>query len=86
MHVCVFPACFISSLIKLPVIGRLEEMISVFINEGVTQSWAEHLVGAVCVVQLGSSQVAFSAAHQPEQTVSVQCYSLVIFYYPDLEQ
>lgn len=67
-----FPACFISSLIKLPVIVRLEEMISVFINEGVTWSWAEHLVDAVCVAQLGPSQMPFCcppALSHPEQTV-----------------
>lgn len=57
MHGCVFPTCFISSLIKLPVIVRPEKGICVFINKVVTGSWAEHLVDAGGVVQLGSSQM-----------------------------
>lgn len=57
VHGCVFPTCFISSLIKLPVIVSLEKEICVFINEVVTGCSAEHLVDAGCVEQLGSSQM-----------------------------
>lgn len=55
MHGCVSTTCFISSLIKLPVIVRLGKEMSVFLSKAVTGSEAEHLVDG-CVVQLGSSQ------------------------------
>lgn len=55
MHGRVFTTCFISSLIKLPVIIRLGKEICVFLSKVVTGSEAEHLVDG-CVVQLGSSQ------------------------------
>lgn len=38
MHGCVFPTCFISSLIKLPVIIRPERENCVFVNKVVTVS------------------------------------------------
>lgn len=64
-HGCVCRACFVSSLIKLPVMIGLKERISVFINKAVTRSWAECQVETVFVWRSRGLLRWPPAAHQP---------------------